>query len=387
MKKGMFSGIRIDFALLLIVTSLAAISCIAISIAQKELPSFLRSVGFVKKQLFWYMAGTAIASTIMIFDFDQYRKICWYLYGFGMVLLIGLAVHIPGALTIKGATAWYGMGALGNFQPSEPMKIFLILVLSHIIAKHDEKYGKGTHSNDLRLLLKILAAAFPPMILVLKEPDLGQALVMAAIVIAILLMSGISWRYLFGLGFGAVAFISLLVYIYFTNTEFFTAHILKSYQLDRFYGWLAPYKYKEAGYQLTQALLAAGSGGASGLSLHAQGVYFPEPHTDFIFIVICERFGFIGASLVVSLFFLFIYRMIHTGMESNEPFGTYICAGIIGMFTFQVFENIGMTIGLMPITGITLPFLSYGGSSLVTYLIAAAFVMNVYSRTRSYMFE
>ncbi|WP_028403155.1 FtsW/RodA/SpoVE family cell cycle protein [Ectobacillus panaciterrae] len=384
MKKEIFSKIRIDFGLLMIVILLASVSCIAIATAQKELPSYLQSVGFVKKQIFWYVAGAIIASLIMIFDFDQYRKICWYLYGFGMVLLIGLAVHIPGALTIKGATAWYGMGGLGNFQPSELMKIFLILTLGHVVAKHHEE---GANTSDLRLLGKIFAVALPPTILVLKEPDLGQALVMTAIVTAILLVSGIDWRYLLGLALAAVIFIAILAYIYFADTAFFTAHILKSYQLDRFYGWLAPYKYKTQGYQLTQALLAAGSGGVNGISAHGQGVYFPEPHTDFIFIVVCEHFGFIGATLVISLFFLLIYRMIHTGIESNEQFGTYICAGVIGMFTFQVFENIGMTIGLMPITGITLPFLSYGGSSLVSYLIGAAFVMNIYSRTRSYMFE
>ncbi len=116
-------------------------------------------------------------------------------------------------------------------------------------------------------------------------------------------------------------------------------------------------------------------------------VYFPEPHTDFIFTNVAEQFGFLGASVIITLFFLLIFRMIHIALESNDPFGSYICAGTIGMFTFQVFQNIGMTIGLLPITGITLPLMSYGGSSLLTYMIAIGFVLNVRSRTKIFMFN
>ena len=171
----------------------------------------------------------------------------------------------------------------------------------------------------------------------------------------------ISFRYFRG-------WIYINIYI-FTHTDFFKAHILKEYQLNRFYGWLAPYKYDAQGYQLRQAFLATGSGEMQGKGWENGQVYFPEPHTDFIFTNVAEQFGFLGASVIISLF-LTHFRMIHIALESNDPFGSYICAGTIGMFTFQVFQNIGMTIGLLPITGITLPLMSYGGSSLLTYMIA-----------------
>lgn len=134
-------------------------------------------------------------------------------------------------------------------------------------------------------------------------------------------------------------------------------------------------------------MTAIGSGQLYGKGLNENTVYLPEAHTDFIFAVIGEQFGFIGTSIVVAIYFMLIYRIIHTAIESNDPFGTYLCVGIVGMFTFQIFQNIGMTIGLLPITGIPLPFISYGGSSLLTSMLTIGLVLNVASRTRKYMFD
>lgn len=132
--------------------------------------------------------------------------------------------------------------------------------------------------------------------------------------------------------------------------------------------------------------MAIGSGELYGKGLGNLQVYLPEAHTDFIFGVIAEQFGFVGSSIVVSLFFLLVYRMVHIALESNDLYGSYLCAGVAGMITFQVFQNIGMTIGLLPITGLPLPFISYGGSSLATYMLAIGLVLNVHSRTRKFMF-
>jgi cell division protein FtsW (lipid II flippase) len=180
------------------------------------------------------------------------------------------------------------------------------------------------------------------------------------------------------------------VFIFFTFPDFFNKYILdtNSYKLDRVYGWLNPYEYSsDIGFQLIKSLLAIGSGELYGKGYQQLEVYLPEGHTDFIFAIISEQFGFIGGSIVISLFFLLIYRMIHIALESNDPFGSFLCTGVIGMITFQVFQNVGMTVGLLPITGLPLPFISYGGSSLATYMIAIGIVLNVRSRTRKYMFD
>ncbi|PEE40679.1 FtsW/RodA/SpoVE family cell cycle protein [Bacillus pseudomycoides] len=381
------SQYRIDYILILIVLVIGAVSCFAIASAQASLPPALQQVNFVAKQIQWYVIGAIAIFAIMVIDFDRYKQIAWYLYGFAMILLIGLELKIPGAVTIKGATAWYSLPGLGNFQPSEIMKLFLIIVVGRIIVNHNEKYPFRTPREDLILLGKIFGASLPPLLLIAKEPDLGNTMVISAMLAAMILVSGIRWRFIFGLATLVIAAGSALTYTYFAHTAFFKEHILKEYQLDRFYGWLAPYEYETQGYQLRQAVLATGSGELHGKGWENGQVYFPEPHTDFIFTNIAEQFGFLGASVVISLFFLLIYRMIHIALESNDPFGSYLCAGTIGMFTFQVFQNIGMTIGLLPITGITLPLMSYGGSSLLTYMIAIGFVLNVRSRTKTFMFD
>ncbi|HDR3650290.1 TPA: rod shape-determining protein RodA [Bacillus anthracis] len=381
------SQYQIDYVLLCILFAIGTVSCFAIASAQASLPPFLQNVNFVLKQIQWYFIGFIAIGVIMIIDFDRYQKIAWYLYSFALVLLIGLELQVPGAITIKGATAWYRLPGIGNFQPSEIMKLFLIIVTGRIIANHNEKYFYRTIHDDFLLLGKICATSLPPLLLIAKEPDLGNTMVISAMLAAMILVSGIRWRFIFGLVSGIFVTAVTLTYIFFTHTKFFKAHILQEYQLNRFYGWLAPYKYDAQGYQLRQAFLATGSGEMQGKGWENGQVYFPEPHTDFIFTNVAEQFGFLGASVIIAIFFLLIFRMIHIAIESNDPFGSYICAGTIGMFTFQVFQNIGMTIGLLPITGITLPLMSYGGSSLLTYMIAIGFVLNVRSRTKIFMFN
>ncbi|WP_369900650.1 FtsW/RodA/SpoVE family cell cycle protein [Bacillus manliponensis] len=381
------SQYRIDYALIFILLAIAIVSCFAINSAQPSLPKNLQGINFMAKQIQWYIIGVVAIVAVMVIDFDRYKQIAWYLYGFAIILLLGLEFKVPGAMTIKGATAWYNLPGIGRFQPSEITKLILILVIGRLIVNHNEKYPIRTPREDLILLGKIFAAALPPLLLIAKEPDLGNTMVISAMIAAMILVSGVRWRFIFGLAGMAIAAGSALVYTYFAHTAFFKEHILKEYQLDRFYGWLAPYEYETQGYQLRQALLATGSGEMNGKGWENGQVYFPEPHTDFIFTNIAEQFGFLGGSVVISLFFLLIYRMIHIALESNDPFGSYICAGTIGMFTFQVFQNIGMTIGLLPITGITLPLMSYGGSSLLTYMIAIGFVLNVRSRTKTFMFD
>ncbi|MEH6979022.1 FtsW/RodA/SpoVE family cell cycle protein, partial [Bacillus pseudomycoides] len=241
------SQYRIDYILILIVLVIGAVSCFAIASAQPSLPPALQQVNFVAKQIQWYVIGAIAIFAIMVIDFDRYKQIAWYLYGFAMILLIGLELKIPGAVTIKGATAWYSLPGLGNFQPSEIMKLFLIIVVGRIIVNHNEKYPFRTPREDLILLGKIFGASLPPLLLIAKEPDLGNTMVISAMLAAMILVSGIRWRFIFGLATLVIAAGSALTYTYFAHTAFFKEHILKEYQLDRFYGWLAPYEYETQG--------------------------------------------------------------------------------------------------------------------------------------------
>ncbi|AEH48907.1 FtsW/RodA/SpoVE family cell cycle protein [Parageobacillus thermoglucosidasius] len=379
---------KLDYNLLFILFLMAIVSAIAIHSAEATLPEKLQNVNFAYKQLQWYAIGAGVIALTMIIDYDRFFQIAWYLYGFGMLLLLGLELNVPGTVTNKGATSWYKLPG-GNFQPSELMKIFMIIVLSRIIVNHREKYPEPTIKDDFRLLGKIALTVLPPLILLAKQPDLGMSMVFVAITGSLVLVSGIRWRIIFGIILSVVAVVATVVFIFFQFPDFFHKYIIKEdYQLNRFYGWLAPYEYSnEQGFQLIRSLLAIGSGELYGKGFGNLQVYLPEAHTDFIFGVISEQFGFIGASVVISLFFLLVYRMVHIALESNDLYGSYLCAGVIGMITFQVFQNIGMTIGLVPITGLPLPFISYGGSSLATYMLAIGLVLNVHSRTKKFMFS
>ncbi|ALF09853.1 FtsW/RodA/SpoVE family cell cycle protein [Parageobacillus thermoglucosidasius] len=379
---------KLDYNLLFILFLMAIVSAIAIHSAEATLPEKLQNINFAYKQLQWYAIGAGVIALTMIIDYDRFFQIAWYLYGFGMLLLLGLELNVPGTVTNKGATSWYKLPG-GNFQPSELMKIFMIIVLSRIIVNHREKYPEPTIKDDFRLLGKIALTVLPPLILLAKQPDLGMSMVFVAITGSLVLVSGIRWRIIFGIILSVVAVVATVVFIFFQFPDFFHKYIIKEdYQLNRFYGWLAPYEYSnEQGFQLIRSLLAIGSGELYGKGFGNLQVYLPEAHTDFIFGVISEQFGFIGASVVISLFFLLVYRMVHIALESNDLYGSYLCAGVIGMITFQVFQNIGMTIGLVPITGLPLPFISYGGSSLATYMLAIGLVLNVHSRTKKFMFS
>ncbi|WP_453990438.1 FtsW/RodA/SpoVE family cell cycle protein [Bacillus nitroreducens] len=383
---------KIDYTLLFILFLMAIVSVIAIQSAQPFLPEKLKNINFSAQQIQWYVIGLVAIAGTMVIDFDRFKMISWYLYGFGMVLLFGLFVEkyivdIPFASKVKGATSWYNFG-FASFQPSELMKIIIIIVLSKIIVDHREKYPISTVKDDLVLIGKIMLASAPPIGLLVLQPDMGMTMVFMAIIATMLLVAGIKWRIILSAVFTAVFTVSLGVFLYFNFPDFFFEYIIEDYQMSRFYGWLDPWGTAgNEGHQLVRSLLAIGSGQLQGKGFRESEVTIPEGHTDFIFAVVAEQFGFVGTSIIISLFFLLIYRMIHIALESHDPFGSYLCAGVIGMITFQVFQNVGMTVGILPITGLPLPFISYGGSSLATYMVAIGIVLNVRSRTKKFMFD
>ncbi|RYL89765.1 rod shape-determining protein RodA [Sporolactobacillus sp. THM7-4] len=379
---------KIDYTLIFIVFLFACISFI--SIYNAPLDQGGRATSFAYKQIGWYVFSMIVAFLITIVDYERLKRLHWIFYGFGIIMLLGLTfaklgLPVPLAAYVNGAWSWYNVPAAGRLQPSEFMKLFLIISLSVEIDKHNETYSIRSSHEDWLLLGKIALISLPPFALVFLQPDLGSALVMISIVVSLILVSGINLKFITGM----FALIGSGIVFFFISWFKFPAIInliLASHQKDRFLAWLDPYKYQnDYGFQVLSALNSIGSGQFFNQKIDPS-ITIPESYNDFIFAVIGGSFGFVGAGLVILLFFIMIYRIIRTAMETHDPFGSYICTGIIGMLMFQVFENVGMTVLVMPVTGITLPFLSYGGSSLLSSLICVGLVMSVQMRTQKYMF-
>ena len=378
---------KIDFSLVLILLLLFIASCVSIYSAQT---TGQYKENFFLKQVVWYTIGAGIIAVVITLDSDQLKKISWYVYGLGLGLLAFLIIAPDSiAPVINGAKSWYKVPGMGSLQPSEFFKVFLILALSKVIVEHHQKYIVKTLQSDLFLLIKLGMVTLAPLILVMQQPDLGTSLVFLAILLGMIFISGITWKLLVPMFSGAILFISVIFYFVLWQPEFLEKYLgVKEYQFGRIYSWIDPYNYQSsAGYQLVRSLLAIGSGETSGKGFGTREVYLPESHSDFIFSVVGEEFGFIGSSILISLFFLLIYHITKVGMETKNDFYTYICVGVISMLTFHVFQNIGMTIGLLPITGIPLPFISYGGSSLMGNMLALGLIFSIRYHYKKYMFS
>ncbi|WP_066390472.1 FtsW/RodA/SpoVE family cell cycle protein [Neobacillus mesonae] len=379
---------RFDWTLTLLLFLFFLISCIAINSAQSTGQYGDRN--FMIMQVVWYVVGAIIITITIFFDSFQLKRLAWILYGFGLLLLIAVYVAPESIAPYRnGAKSWFVIPAIGQIQPSEFVKVFLILALSRVITSHHEKYIIKSLKTDFGLLLKLGVTTAVPVGLIMLQPDLGTALVILSILTGIILVSGISWKLIlpiYGTGASLGGFIIYLVII---KPELLEKYLkVQTYQFNRIYSWLDPYTYASgSSYHLVKSLSAIGSGLISGKGFRNSEVYVPESHTDFIFSVIGEEYGFIGGSIVISLFFLLIYHLIKTALDTNDSFNTYVCTGIISMITFHVFQNVGMTIQVLPITGIPLPFISYGGSSLMGNMFAMGLVYSIHYHHRNYMFS
>jgi rod shape determining protein RodA len=377
---------KFDWSLTLLLFLFFLVSCIAIYSGQAS--NQYEGTNFLIQQIFWYVVGAIIIAVIMHFDSDQLRKLSWFLYGFGILLLLILAISPVTSFTprINGAQSWFQL-PIGSIQPSEFMKVFLIMGLSITIYRHNEKYLNNTIKTDFILLFKIGLVTALPISLVMMQPDLGTSLVMIAIMTGLIFISGISWKIILSLYGTGATLASIIFYFVIWAPEVLEKYLgVKPYQFDRIYAWLDP-ENNAAGYHLSNSLKAIGSGLLSGKGFGERKVYIPESHTDFIFSVIGEEYGFIGSSMVIGLFFLLIYHLTKTALETVDPFNTYLCVGVISMITFHVFQNIGMTIQVLPITGIPLPFISYGGSSLMGNMLAMGLIYSIHYHHRNYMFS
>jgi len=382
---------NIDYTLLFIVLLLAMVSIFTLYTIEPFLPAKYDNINFPLKQIQWYVLGGVVIFITMLIDYDRFRQITWILYGIGLLLLIMLFLKIPSQFVYGAneASSWFQFPVIGTVQPSEFMKVFLILALAFLMVRHNDKFPTHTVKTDLWLLTKMAVVSAPPMGLIAVEPDLGGFLVLSSIAGAMILVSGVKWRVIFAITIVGLLSIGLLFLAWYAipgPISTFLEESVFNHVQSRFYGWLYPEKFSDSGYQLVYAMLAIGSGQLFGKGLGNIEVFVPEKHTDMIFSAISEQFGFIGASVVIALFFLLIYRLIHIAILSNDKYGSYLVTGIIGLFTYQIFQNIGMSIQLLPITGLPLPFLSYGGSSTLTYMLAIGIALNVHSRTRTFMF-
>ncbi|TQR14062.1 FtsW/RodA/SpoVE family cell cycle protein [Psychrobacillus soli] len=379
---------RFDWTLAFIILLFLIVSLLAISSAVTT--GQYAGYNFVAKQVFWYGVGAVIIGLVMFFEPEQYKKMSWIIYGIGVFLLVVLFI-LPGSLSLveprNGAKSWFHL-PIGDIQPAEFMKTFYILALARLITKHHEIHLIKSVKTDFVLLIKIAITMLLPLTFILLQPDLGTALVFFAITAALIIVAGITWKIILPLFVGGASIGALLLWMALYMQDFLEAKFgLQAYQFARIYSWLDPYSYaSDEGMHLITSLNAIGSGEIFGKGYGGRVVYVPENHTDFIFAVIGEEYGFIGTSIVVSIFFLLIFHLTKITLQLKDAYSTYVCAGIIAMITFHVFENIGMTIQLLPITGIPLPFISYGGSSLMGNMLALGLVFSMKFHHKTYMF-
>ena len=320
----------------------------------------------VKKQAVTAILGTILLLLIVSFDYRFFKVYAGFIYA-GMVIALVL-VRVPGVgSSSAGAQRWFEVGGF-QISPSEVSKVALVIMLAAMLS--DLK----ALTPDLRDVLRVMIAAVIPMALVFSQPDIGTTIALTAEVVGVLVVAGTRPRHLALLAATAVILILLA----------FQLNVIKSYQVARLRTFVDGGGSLTTNYNREQALIAVASGGVVGRGyLHGpetQLDFVPEQHTDFIFTVAGEEFGFFGAVFVLSLYALLIWRGIRIASLSKDPFGTYVAAGIASMFAIQMFVNVGMVIGIMPITGIPLPFMSYGGSSMLVSFVAIGVLESVHMR-------
>jgi rod shape determining protein RodA len=354
---------HVDVVLVFSVLAIAGFGLLMIHSATKSDPSGAGT--FVEKQAMFCMIGFVAMLIAAVVDYRVIRDFAPVLYG-GTILVL-LAVKSPLGSTSKGAQAWFDVGPF-QLQPSEFAKLVLIVTVAAYVAAHRGEL-------DLRRLGIALAIAALPMGLIYLQPDLGTALVFVAVLMGMLLVGGARPRHLVALTLvGVVAVVAVI-----------NLGVLKQYQLDRLGAFIKPdADTQRSAYNLNQSKIAIGSGGLAGKGLgkgpQTNLSYVPEQHTDFIFTVVGEELGFFGSSLLLVLFGIVVWRTWRAAALSKDLFGTLVCVGVLSMLVFQVFENAGMTMGIMPITGIPLPLFSYGGSSVIATFIGIGLVLNVHMR-------
>lgn len=315
---------------------------------------------------------------MMIFGNKFLYNNAWWCYVFGVLSLILVLFF---GIERNNATCWFQIPFIGTIQPSEFMKVFLIIILARLIHDFNEKYLDPTIKEEFIFLIKIFILVLIPAVLTFIEPDTGAVIIYFIITLVMLFIGGIRkrWFLFMFLIIGTILGSGALLYIY--NQDLFINIFGTSlfYRIDRLTNWTS-----SSGMQLTNSLIAIGSAGIFGHGFNHTPIYFPEMQTDFIFTVIASNFGLLGASLLILLIIFFDINLIHTVSKTTDFTDKYAIGGIIAVLLFQQIQNIGMTLGLLPIMGITLPFISYGGSSLLSYMLLVGMIFNVSNESLRY---
>ena len=358
---------NIDFFLIFLTIITAVFGIIMISSAAGEHPT--RYVVMQTAALILGLIGIIIIS---ILDYDYLARLSKYIYWVCVGLLV--LVLIPGIGSLQnGARSWFLLGPL-SFQPAEIVKVGFVITFS----KHLSDVGNGL--NKPQNLWKVMLHPGILCFLMLLQPDFGTVVVFVMMAAAMLFMAGLNWKYILG-AVGAVIALCPIAWFF----------LLRPYQKDRIIALFNPdLDPTGSGYHVIQSRIAVGSGKLTGMGLYNGSSRYnnllPERHSDFIYSVVCEELGMIGAVLVLILLTAIILRCLYIGINARNSEGLYICTGVAAMLAFQAFENIGMCIGIFPVTGITLPFFSYGGSSLITNMLAIGLVLNVRFRYKQINF-
>lgn len=378
---------KIDPILLTILLCMSALSLLAIYSALPLINSSVSGNVILLKQVVWYVLGYGTLFFLFRLGSERVENVVFVLYYILMAALLILIIqqqfHLPFLdkfiVNRNGSYSWYTIPSIGTFQPSEFMKIVLIIMIPSIIENHHKNYPINSMKTDVILIFEILKYVLPPCLLIYIQPDSGLTLIILFGLVSMLFVSGIKREWVI-IGFGMVGVVVFSVGIlYLVNSEFVIKYIIGgSYKINRIYGWLEPEKYIQSfGHQLYTSLLAIGSAGLKGYGLQNVPIYIAESQTDFIFAIIASSFGLIGSMTALLLSLALDLRLIHIGIHTREGKNKYIIAGLVGILAFQQIENMGMITGLLPITGITLPFISAGGSSLLSYMIIFALVFQM----------
>lgn len=355
-----------------LVTAVILLLVCGLGLIDSATHSFAVSTGkawHVQRQSMFMAFGLLLVTASFAFDYRMLKNYASRLYIFNVVLLIAVMLFGHSQL---GAQRWIQIGSL-SFQPSEFAKVFLIICLATFMDKRIEWL------ENFKDYLPVFAYIFVPFILVMRQPDLGTSLTFIAILVGMIFVSGFKYKWFFRLG---VLFVALLPVFWL---------ILKDYQKNRIRVFLNPELDPfGSGYHVIQSKIAIGSGGLFGkgwlAGTQSQLNFLPENHTDFIFAVAGEEFGFIGTAFIIILYAIIIWRGIAIALDADDNFGTLLAVGVTSMFMFHVMVNIGMTAGIMPVTGVPLPFLSYGVSSLTTNLMLVALLLNIKVRKQNLQF-
>jgi rod shape determining protein RodA len=352
-----------DWMLLTLVSLMSILSVLEI----KSATLHTRFHDFDHKQIAFLLVGVLLMFLISMIDYHRLVDIALWAYGVGILFLV--AVRLVGT-KVLGGKRWINLGGGVHFQPSEWVKLVLILVMARFF------WGLAGRRLSWADIAKTFALVGVPMGLVLIQPDLGTALTYFPILVAGLFLGGIRFRQVVVLLLG----FSLLI-----GGAWMSGKRLKPYQMARLTSFIDPGSDpRGAGYQLLQSKIAVGSGGLWGKGANqgtqTQGDFLPIPYTDFIFAAFCEEHGFVGGMGVLLLYFLMLMRLIENAQQASDMPGTFIVMGVVAVLLFQIVVNIGMVVGLMPVTGIPLPLMSYGGSSILFTFMALGIVMNVRMR-------